>query len=179
MDRTQAEQLLARLEAVSSCDKTFDATEKWVEIHEREAGRLIFRVALRLNGVLGGGVYARLTTPKLGWDEDVYGHLEVQRLDHRSCLRLLPIEWRPYSPHQNTGAAPSHLRLLSIEDRWHPFDLNKPLGIEVFQQTKTGVAAPFPRAINSFQEYLDFCADVWKCPDVRSIPVPPWSKLLV
>ena len=64
-------------------------------------------------------------------------------------------------------------------DRWHPFALNRLQNPLVFLQEAVGVAAPLPEGIESFSDYLHFCAIVWNCPDIEKVPPPPWSPSLV
>jgi hypothetical protein len=174
----QERTLLDRLAAIHAALKTFDSVTEWVE----ERGRSIvlhYRAPLKIAGVLGGGVIAHFKTPLQVWESDVYGQIEVHAGGQKSALRLDPLEWRQPRPHRNPAAAPSDLRLLEIEDRIHPFGLNRRLGIGVYLQRVTGIAIPFPRAIDTFEAYLDLCAEVWNCPDARDIPPPTWSKSLI
>lgn len=178
MNTYQNEQILEFLETVSRAEKSFDSLPAWEEYKDRTSGKLRYATAIQLNGVLGGGISIRITTPKETWEEDVYGQIEVRPARMKRSLRVDPIEWRPLRPHTNSPAAPPPHSFQQYSDRWHPFDLNKPFGIGVFNQSDKGVAVPFPRAISSFSEYLDLCSDIWKCPDVKEIPTPPWSPQL-
>lgn len=64
----QRRQLLDHLESVNSASKSIDAMSDWYTVVNRPAGRLEWQAALRLDGVLGGGVSARLTTPVDTWE---------------------------------------------------------------------------------------------------------------
>jgi len=117
-------------------------------------------------------------TPQDTWDEEVYGQIEV-RMPGISHLRLNPVEWRPLRYHDNPPDAPAAHQFVRLWDRWHPFDLNRPLGIRAFQQTRSGVAIPLLRAVTTFSEYTHLCADIWRCPDLLGLRPPPWSKQLI
>lgn len=134
---------------------------------------------LRLNGVLAGGASVRLKTPVDAWEDDVYGHVEVRVIGIPRAFRLDPVEWRPLAPHTNSPNAPGELASLTLFDRHHPCDLNLPFGLPVFQQIAPGVAAPLPRDIPTFQEYVNLCAEVWRCPDMRTIQPPEWAETLL
>jgi hypothetical protein len=179
MKPSEEEALLARLAEITAAPKSFDTAPSWEAIQDRASARLCCTVALRIGGVLGGGAAIMIKTPREAWEEDVYGHIQVRRPNTPHHLRLLPVEWRPLGIHYNPGDAPPELRFLGLADRHHPFDLNQPLGISVFSQSRAGIARELPRAIASFEAYLDLCAELWNCPDVRSIERPPWSPKLV
>ncbi|WP_376710355.1 hypothetical protein [Pseudochrobactrum lubricantis] len=178
MNSHQIDQIFNFLDTVNKSEKTFDDFSKWDEYTDRSSGKLRYVTAIQLNGILGGGVSIRITTPKETWEEDVYGQIEVRPPRMKRSLRVNPIEWRPLRPHVNSATAPSPYGLQQYFDRWHPYDLNKPLGIGAFDQSDKGVATPLPRAISSFSEYLELCSEIWKCPDVKGIPTPPWSPQL-
>lgn len=178
MTPAEADALLARLGTVNGAAKSFDAFPNWEIVTDRSSSALHYVTALRIDGALGGGVSLRLVTPISAWEQDVYGQISVAVPGARSQLRLTPIEWRPRREHRNPDRAPEPHRLISVKDRWHPFDLNRPLGIRVFQQADPGVAVPLPRAISSFSDYIALCAELWNCPDATRIPAPPWSRTL-
>lgn len=159
--------------------KDFDSKPDWVERENREGVRLTLTVPLLLDGEFGGGVEALLSTPKGAWEEDLYGQITVRHPAKSLNLRVCPVEWRPLKTHDNSGDAPKDLRFQTLSDRFHPFDLNKALSLEVFAQRARGIAAPLPRAIASFSDYIDLCADLWNCPNMRSVPPPPWAKVLL
>jgi hypothetical protein len=175
----QIEALLARLSAVNAAAKSFDSFPDWNAVTDRTSTTLQYVVAVRLEGALGGGVSIRLITPMTGWDNDVYGQIEVAVPQARSSLRLAPIEWGPKREHRNSANAPADHRFKTLTDRWHPFELNLPLGIRVFQQAEVGVAVMLPRAISTFKDYTALCAELWNCPDANRIPPPPWSRTLI
>ena len=152
---------------------------KWYLVQNRPAGRLEWQAGLRLEGVLGGGVSARLATPADAWDRDVYGQVEVRVSYLPRAVRINPVEWRPRRPHSNSPTAPEGHALVTTLDRWHPYELNRDQDVSVFFQGAVGVAVPLPSDINSFSAYLKFCAIVWKCPDMEKVPPPPWSRSLV
>lgn len=152
---------------------------QWYKVLNRPTGKLEWQAALKLGGVLGGGVSARFSTPIDAWDADVYGQLEVKMAFLPHALRLNPVEWQPRGAHTNPANAPDGLALETLRDRWHPYALNRDRDIDVFQQKAVGVAEPLPTGISSFSDYLKFCAIVWKCPDIERVPPPPWSRSLL
>lgn len=174
-DRERA--ILDRLAEIQAGEKAFDSWPEW-EVAEGRKPVLHYRAPLRINGTLSN-VTMHLITPQAAWDSEVYGQIEVSKPDTRSCWRVDPIEWNPASPHSNPSQAPSHLRLLTLTDRYHPFALNRRLGLAVFEQKVQGVANEFPRAITTFTEYCGLCADIWNCADMRDVPPPTWSKTLL
>lgn len=176
MSPAEEDRLLRRLEEVAAAEKTFDAAENWVALTDKSSSVLQYRVSLRIDGVLQGDVSLRLTTPLRAWEEDVYGQIGVGIPGSKTELRLNPVEWRPRRKHSNPASANPPLDLLTLSDRWHPFEHNKVLGIKVFRQDQPGIAAPLPRAISSFTDYIDLCAELWNCPDTTRIPAPPWSR---
>lgn len=178
MTPAEVETLLLKLSLVNAAKKTFDSFSDWATVTDRSSSALHYVVALRLDGVLGGGASMRLVTPTNGWEKEVYGQIEIALPGTRSSLRLGPIEWGPKRQHRNPANAPAPHSLKTVGDRWHPFDLNQPLGIRVFQQFDSGVAVPLPRAISSFSDYIVLCAELWNCPDATRIPPPPWSRTL-
>ena len=70
--------ILDRLRFIAEATKTFDANPMWEEVPSRLSPRLSLVVAIRLDGILRGGVSLRFATPKHMWEEDVYGHIEVR-----------------------------------------------------------------------------------------------------
>lgn len=173
------DEILARLDQVHQAEKSFDSPPIWVQSQERTSAILSCQVSLRLNGILTGGASIRIRTPLNCWEEDVYGQIEVRLFGLRRQLRLSPVEWKPMREHRNPATAPEELRYLILEDRYHPYELNRPLGVNVFYQTLTGVAAPLPQTIANFQDYASLCAEIWNCPDMGSVPPPPWSRSLI
>lgn len=173
------QQALERLETVSDADKSIDALTDWYKVLNRPTGKLQWQAALKLNGVLGGGVSAILSTPIDVWEKDVYGQISVLLPTYKRTVRLNPVEWRPIRPHSNPFDAPEGHALRTYLDRWHPYELNRDKDISVFLQSAVGVAVPLPDGIDSFSDYLHFCARVWRCPDIQKVPPPPWSPSLV
>lgn len=178
MTPAEVEVLLLKLSLVNAAKKTFDSFPNWETVTDRSSSSLHYTTALRLDDALGGGVSLRLVTPTTGWEKEIYGQIEVAIPGARSSLRLGPIEWGPKRQHRNSANAPYPHRFKTLSDRWHPFDLNQPLGIRVFQQAEAGVAVALPRAISSFSDYIALCAELWNCPDATRIPPPPWSRTL-
>jgi len=175
---TDAE-VIAHLARVAASEKTFDSEPRWVERHHREGVRLDLAVALRLDGVLGGGASVLLSTPQGAWERDLYGHIKVEIPGRKKTFRLSPIEWRPLKPHRNPGDAPDELRFLELFDRWHPFEANRNRPLATFSQDAQGVAAPLPRGIDSFSDYVHLCGEVWNCPAMGTVRPPPWSRVLL
>jgi len=166
-----------RLNFIAEAKKSFDSEPVWELAPHRFAQRLTMVVALRLNNILRGGVSLRMRTPVDAWEEDVYGHIEVKLPGATRLLRLLPIEWRPAHYHDNPPNSPDVHRNQRLWDRWHPFDLNAEYGFQSFDQSGAGIAVPFQA--NSFTEYTDFCATVWRCSDLYDLPAPPWTRTLI
>jgi hypothetical protein len=175
----QADRIRARLQEVNDAPKTLDFMSEWETVLNRPSGKLQWQTALRLNGVLGGGVSALLCTPVDAWESDVYGQLTVKPSFLSRALRLNPVEWRPLRPHSNPRYAPPDFALQTYTDRWHPFELNKDCDINVFLQKAVSVAAPLPSDMRTFSDFLSFCARVWKCSEIQKVPPPPWSKNLI
>lgn len=178
MTPKEQERLISQLDEVDRAPKTLDAMADWEQKWDRPSGTLMWHTALRLGGVLGGGVSARLKTPLAAWDRDVYGHIEVKPSFLPRSFRLHPVEWKPNTPHRNPSWAPGEHRLATYFDRWHPYELNREGAIGIFTQGDVGVAVPLPPEVVTFSDYLKFCAEVWKCPDIEKVPTPPWSQTL-
>ena len=172
-------EILHRLREVAEARKSFDAPPKWVISQNRRTDRLNLITAIRLNGVLFGGVSIRLVTPADAWEEDVYGHVEVRLPGVQRALRVSPVEWKPFRYHDNPATSPLPHRNQRLWDRWHPFDLNAPLGIGAFDQSACGIAVPLPRDPATFSEYADLCADLWRCPDMIGLNPPPWARKML
>ena len=170
-----AQPIYDRLRFIAEAKKAFDSTPKWEPITHRASQRLVMVVALRLNGVLRGGVSLRLRTPIAAWDEDVYGQIEVRLPGMNRPLRLNPIEWRPRRYHDNPASSPPAHRNQRLWDRWHPFDLNALHGMQGFDQSGGGIAVPLPHIPASFSEYANLCASLWVCSDMYDLPPPPWT----
>lgn len=175
MTPNEAAEAIASLRALAPAAKEFDGPAAWIVRTDRPTPSLELSVSLRIDGILRGA-RVRLKTPQPSWEADVYGHIEVTVSRHHGFLRLAPIEWRPQRAHTNSASAPAEYRLLSFLDRWHPPELNYERGIAAFAQDVPGVAAPLPRAIATFEEYLGLCADLWNCPDMARVPPPPWTQ---
>ncbi|MGY5779061.1 hypothetical protein [Rhizobium sp. LEGMi135b] len=176
----EEEAIISRLAEIDAAPKSLDSFPEWNLVMSRPAGKLYWTSAVRLSGVLGGGVSVRFATPADVWDKDVYGHIEVAMpvLGPRR-LRINPAEWRPRSDHRNPAWVQAPHALSTYRDRWHPFDLNKERGISIFLQGVSGAAVPLPDDIETFSDYLHFCGAIWKCPDVEKVQPPPWSPQLV
>lgn len=179
MARDKTGEILERLKFVADARKSFDTVPKWEPIPYRSGRLLILVVALRLDGILRGGVQLRLKTPEDTWEDDVYGQIEVRLPAGRRSLRLNPVEWRPMRHHDNPPNAPNPHRNQRLWDRWHPFDLNEPYGLRCFDQTSSGIAVPLPREVGSFNEYTDLCSSLWHCPDLIGLTPPPWTRDLI
>lgn len=174
----QERAVLDRLAEIHAAEKSFDATPVWEQYDQRSTVRLRLVAPIRVNGRLGGGVSLRIHTPATSWESDVYGQIEVPK-PTKGSWRLDPVEWRPLKPHTNGPDAPASHRLKNLTDRIHPFPVNRRYGLKVFEQGSVGVAEDFPRAITRFEEYLDLCSEVWNFPDLRRLPPPQWTMLLV
>jgi hypothetical protein len=174
------ERILAHLDFVDEVEKEVDSISDWQLIEHRPTGSLQWQSAVRLSGRLGGGAAVRLMTPADVWEKDVYGHIEVRPPVHpQRMLRINPVEWRPRRSHRNPNWGPEEHRLETYRDRWHPYNENRMGGIEVFLQSKTGLALPLPAPIASFSQYLHVCSKIWKCPNLKDVPPPPWSPSLL
>lgn len=170
--------LIERLGEICRAEKTLDDWPGWAEEGSSINPRLFYRAAMKVDGDLGA-VFFRIHTPKHEVHGEVYGQVEVFIAGVPSFLRLEPVEWRTRAPHDNPPNAPGGHAMKRLLDRMHPFELNRDRGIGVFRQTDKGVACELPRAINSFRDYLRLCAERWRCPDIESIPSPPWEPRLV
>lgn len=180
MTPEQVERFFAHMDMVDATAKQLDSITKWTLLTDRPSGVLQWVTSVRLSGSLGGGVSVRLKTPAAVWDRDVYGHIEVRSAAtlNRSA-RLNPVEWRPRSQHRNPPLEDPDHSLATYLDRWHPYSMNRDRHVDVFFQSRVGVALPLPDNVTTFAEYLDFCGQVWKCPSIREVPPPPWSPQLV
>lgn len=167
------------MQFVADAKKSFDTHPKWEILPNRYSRVLSLVVALRLNGTLRGGVSIRIVTPEDSWEEDVYGHLEVKLPQNRRLLRVNPVEWRPLRHHDNPPNAPDAHRNQRVYDRWHPFDINAAYGLRSFDQSGPGIAVPLPRTVDNFTNYMELCADIWRCPDMYELEPPPWTKELI
>lgn len=172
------ERILRHLDHVEAANKRFDSLAKW-RVIEGRTKLLLMRVAVRLDGVLGGGASVLIATPAHAWESDVYGHIEVKFQQFQRSLRVHPLEWRPIRPHTNPPDCPEPHASHRLKDRWHPYDLNRDRGVACLSQGKPGVAVELPRAISNFEEYLEMAANVWRCPDLYDVPRPEWTKTLI
>lgn len=179
MTPEQRRQLFEHLDRVVAASKSLDAMSEWYKVLNRPTGKLEWQAALKLDGFLGGGVSVLFSTPVDAWEADVYGQLNVKMASLPRALRLNPVEWRPRRAHTNSPNAPEGLALETLLDRWHPYNINRDQDVAVFMQAAVGIAEPLPAGINSFSDYLKFCAIVWKCPDIERVPPPPWSRSLL
>lgn len=179
MASQQSGEILKRLRDVSEARKSFDTAPEWRVSQNRRTDRLNLIALIRLNDVLFRGVSIRLATPVDAWEEDVYGHVEVRLPGVQRALRVSPVEWKPFRYHDNPATSPPPHRNQRLWDRWHPFDLNAPLGIGVFDQSACGIAVPLPRDPATFLEYADLCADLWRCPDMIGLTPPPWARTML
>jgi len=171
--------ILDRLRFIAEAKKAFDSKPIWKKEKYRSSIRLSLIVALRLNGVLRGGVSIRISTPSDVWEEDVYGHVEVRLPGVNRSFRINPIEWKPLRYHDNPSQASAPHRNQRLWDRWLPFDLNAPRGLHSFDQTGCGIAVPLPRALSNFSDYTDLCSTLWLCPDMMGLPAPPWARRML
>lgn len=171
--------IIDRLRFVADTKKSFDSEPTWRSAPNRSSDRLTLVVALRLQGVLRGGVSIRLATPRDVWEEDVYGHIEVRLPGVSRSLRLNPVEWRPLRHHDNPPDAPLAHRSQRLWSRWLPFEVNALYGAGAFDQSASGIATPLPREPAAFSEYADLCADLWRCPDLLGLAPPPWARTLL
>lgn len=178
MRADQERALLDRLAEICSAEKSFDGPVAWESYESKTTTRLRIEAPLRLDGKLGGGAFLRITTPGTAWESDVYGQIEVQK-PAKGRWRLDPIEWRPLKPHTNGPDTPSEHRFKTLTDRIHPFSLNRRYGLKVLDQGTPGVAVEFPRAVSKFEEYLELCSEVWNFPELRKLPPPQWTMLLL
>jgi hypothetical protein len=167
---------LDRLRFIAEAKKSFDSEPAWSPVPSRLSSRLSLVVALRLDGILRGGVSLRLETPLDVWEEDVYGHIEVRALGMTRALRVLPVEWKPFRWHDNPPSAPPAHRNQRLWDRYMPFEINAQHGLGAFDQSTSGIAIELPRQVANFNEYTDLCSSLWNCPDLLGLAAPPWSR---
>lgn len=96
MSPEQIEKLRDRLSFVEDSNKEFDTSPSWKVVPDRMSSKLMLVTAIRLRGTLRGGVSIRLKTPLDAWEEDVYGHIEVQAprikaVDETLSHRMAPL----------------------------------------------------------------------------------------
>ena len=176
----RAAKIFDGLRYVAEAKKSFDSTPRWEALpNSRQSSSHQLLVAVRLNGILRGGVQLRLITPAKVWEEDVYGQIEVKLPGSTRWLRLTPVEWRPLHRHDNPSNAPTAHRQVGLFDRWFPFEINAAYGMQAFDQSGPGIAVPLPREPTSFSEYANLCADLWVCADLYELPPPPWARTMV
>jgi len=182
MNQEQRARFFEHLDYVHNAEKELDSIPEWTLKPDRQRGRLTWFAAVKLNGVLGGGVSVRITTPADVWEHDVYGQIEINSIETlRRTARILPVEWRSIKDHRNPPIPDSEHSRETYRDRWHPYDKNRDLQNPAifFQDNVTGIAFPLPLGITTFLDYLNFCSRVWKCPSIEEIPTPPWSPKLI
>lgn len=180
MTPDQVDRFFNHLDHVDAASKELDALPTWELVTHRPSGNLLWQAAVRLNGRLGGGASILLSTPVGVWENDLYGQITVRSADTlNKAARLNPIEWRPRRRHTNPPAQAEEHSLQTLDDRWHPYDINRPLGPDVFLQKCPGIAVPLPASVIDFVTYLDFCGQVWKCPSIKEVPPPPWSPQMI
>jgi hypothetical protein len=141
--------------------------------------RLSLVVALRLDGLLRGGVSMRIETPVDAWEEDVYGHIEVRPSGMKRALRVIPVEWKPRRYHDNPPNAPAAHRNQRLWDRYMPFELNAESGLGAFDQSTSGIAIELPQQPTNFSGYTDLCSRLWNCPDILGLDPPPWTRKML
>jgi hypothetical protein len=68
-------------------------------------------------------------------EADVHAQLQVYVPAIGAYAHVRRVEWRPKSPHTNSGNAPARLRFKTFHDRWYEFGVNRRLGIAALRQT--------------------------------------------
>jgi len=182
MNQEQSLRFFQHLDYVYNAQKEIDSIPEWRLKTDRQSGRLTWLAAVKLNGVLGGGVSVRIATPVDVWEHDIYGHIEINSVETlRKTARIIPVEWRPRGLHGNPPCGNQEYSQVLLKDRWHPYDKNRRLQNPnvFFQNNVTGIAVPLPLEITTFLDYLKFCGQVWKCPSIEEVPTPPWSPRLI
>lgn len=174
----QEQAIIEQLATVQRGAKTFDSWPEWEVLPGKTHSSLHYRAPIRIDGVLGNAL-VHLVTPQNAWEDEMIGQIEVRKPDGRSCWAIDTVEWKPKRQHVNNASAPADLRFLTLDDRIHPFGLNRRLGIGAFDQSLPRIGTELSRAIANFTEYCELCAEVWQCPDMKDVAPPTWLKSLV
>jgi len=96
VDQEQVARFFEHLDKVHDAQKEIDSIPQWELKPDRQRGRLTWLAAVKLNGILGGGVSVRIVTPADMWERDVYGHIEINSVETLGkTARIIPVEWRP------------------------------------------------------------------------------------
>lgn len=102
--------------------------------------------------------------------------LQLQAPDGFIPLRRL--DWRPTRPHTNSHGGPEHQFRTFRGSHYHPFELNRDLGLDVMVQERLPVAVDLDPDPASFNELLIRMGQLFAIVGVERIGLPEWSPSL-
>lgn len=161
----------ADLKALAESEKTIVIFRDWIVLSD---GWMEFISPLDIDGVTISGLQVRVKAKKDLPDENVVAQLECigKKNKHEPLARA---EWRPLSGHNNKGKGPPELQYTQIEgSHHHPFELNFDAISNAMLRPNLPIAIP-NQDIDSYVEFLDFCAQCFKIGNMTSVPSPPWE----
>ena len=165
---TDAE-VIAHLARVAASEKTFDSEPRWVERHHREGVRLDLAVALRLDGVLGGGALSSYLLRKALGARSVRAY-KVESGQEEKTFPALSDRMASAEAASKPGRRAcvnsdflELLRSLASFFRCEP----KPPPSRHSRPDAQGSLRPLPRVESiSFSDFVPLCGDVWNCPAI-------------
>ena len=140
-----------------------------------DINRATFTAPLSIAGSTPEGLQLRGAAHKRVWDRAVMFQLEVAP-SARKANAFYRVEWRPFSPHTNSGSGPPELRFLVINgSHEHLLDDNCVESEDRLRAGNLGTARPLESEPGTYEALLEFVARQLNIHDMFRVPVPPWS----
>jgi hypothetical protein len=169
-------EILDRVAEFVQSPKSWAGTLSWRPAARHRSNSCLELVApLLVGGVAKSGFQARLNARSDMAERDVHAQLELWCPEIEKYLHFERAEWRPIRPHTNPPTAPAGLRARILQDRHHPYSLNRRLGIPALLQTVTLIGKPMPEEIGTFNKFVGFLDTIWML-DPSELPEPPWQE---
>lgn len=165
------------LPALFNSDKTFAVRPVW---RQRDANWFQCVQALDIDGVTVEGLRFRATAKIDRPDESVTFQIEY-RLPNRAHRGgpLARVEWKPFSPHNNKGRGPLHLRhILQTGSHVHHFQQCWELNETEVRNGNLPLSEPITPE-PTWDEILVFVGKEFRISPIDWIPYPPWKPALV
>ena len=165
-----------KLPEIVGADKQLSGVQAWIV---REPNQLSLVSALEVDGVTLASVQLRMRAIRDLPERAVMIQLEYNPPKGRS-ERLIRIEWRPLSPHLNTGTAPDpHKFAIIRSSHIHRFEHNYNHAVGRMVRGNLPHAIPLQPEPANFAALLEIAGQELNISDLYRVETPEWQPRMV
>jgi hypothetical protein len=165
-------QLPTEIESLINAEKILGGTPNWD--YDSDSKYVVFSYPLEIEGITTGGFQLRLKVSKRWPDRDCIAQLEYAPT-RRTAFPLWRVDWRPLSPHTNTGTSKEYPFVKFTDSHHHPFDENF-FALELRMRAgNLPNARPLLNDLNTLSDFLACVGELFRIKDINRVEIPSVS----